>query len=117
MKINADEIRANIEQVRQLLQEEKDISPALRAAMKMQPLVVTILLNRVGLNSRNSSKPPSSDPNRDKSKSNKGGKRKNPGGQKGRQGRSLEPVADPDEVIVLKVDFENLPPGKYKPHG
>lgn len=64
MRINADEIRSAVEQVRRLLREEATLSPTLRAALEML-LVVTILLDRVGLNSRNSrnsSKRPSNDP-------------------------------------------------------
>ncbi|MBF0176372.1 MAG: hypothetical protein HQL63_05930, partial [Magnetococcales bacterium] len=59
MRLNADEIRSTVDQVRRLLQEETTISPTLRATLEMLLVVVTILLNRVGLNSRNSSKPPS----------------------------------------------------------
>ncbi|MBF0415584.1 MAG: IS66 family transposase [Magnetococcales bacterium] len=112
MRINADEIRSNVDQVRRLLQEETKLSPALRAAMEMLLLVVTILLNRVGLNSRNSSKPPSDDQNRKKHpRSNSGNK---PGGQKGHRGSNLEPVGDPDEIVILKMDQSTLPQGDYR---
>ena len=57
-------------------------------------------------NSRNSSKPPSSDrnnPNKpDKKKRKSGGKRK-PGGQKGRRGKTLKQVADPDKVLTHRL--------------
>ncbi|MEZ5329360.1 MAG: IS66 family transposase [Verrucomicrobiales bacterium] len=59
-------------------------------------------------NSRNSSKPPSSDrhnPNKPKKPRGKKGKRKRkPGGQKGRTGKTLKQVADPDHVEDHKLD-------------
>lgn len=115
MKINADEIRSTVEQVRRLLQEEATISPALRAALEMLLLVVTILLNRIGLNSRNSSKPPSGDPNRKKKTSEGNGNK--PGGQKGHRGTNLKPVSDPDEIVILQVDPATLPQGVYREDG
>ncbi|MBF0096814.1 MAG: IS66 family transposase [Magnetococcales bacterium] len=115
MRINADEIRSNIDQVRRLLQEETAISPALRSMMEMLLLVVTLLLNRVGLNSSNSSTRPSDDPNRKKTPRNGNGNK--PGGQKGHRGTNLEPVADPDEIVFLKVDTTALPTGVYKEDG
>jgi transposase len=49
-----------------LLAQEKDISPAMNAAIKMLLLVIKLMVNRLGLNSSNSSKPPSSELNRNK---------------------------------------------------
>jgi len=115
LRINADEIRSTVEQVRRLLHEETTISPTLRAALEMLLLVVTILLNRIGVNSRNSSKPPSDDPNRLKPPHNSTGNK--PGGQKGHRGSNLEPVANPDEVVILKVDPATLPEGRYREDG
>ena len=115
MKINADEIRSTVEQVRRLLQEDAAISPALRAAMEMLLLVVTLLLNRLGLNSSNSSTRPSDDPNRKKTPRTSNGNK--PGGQKGHRGTNLEPVADPDEIVFLKVNTTALPEGVYREDG
>ena len=115
MKINADEIHSTVDQVRRLLQEDAAVSPALRAAMDMLLLVVTILLNRLGLNSSNSSTRPSDDPNRKKTSRTSNGNK--PGGQKGHRGTNLEPVADPDEIVVLKVDTTTLPEGVYREGG
>ena len=60
------------------------------------------LERRLGLNSENSSKPPSSDglnkrPHRTKSLRSKG--KRTTGGQKGHQGQTLEQVLQPDKVI------------------
>jgi transposase len=115
VRINADEIRSTVDQVRRLIQEETTISPTLRVTLEMLLLVVTILLNRIGLNSRNSSQSPSDDPNRKKTPRTGNGNK--PGGQKGHPGSNLEPVADPDEIVTLKVDTSTLPQGVYREDG
>jgi transposase len=74
-------------------------------------LIVTLMADRLNLNSRNSSKPPSSDPNREKKPRKKGDRK--PGGQNGHTGRTLKKVDDPDKVEVLKVDRTKLPKGQY----
>ena len=62
---------------------------------------VAELERRLGLNSSNSGKPPSSDglskPPRTSSLRERSGKK--PGGQKGHKGETLRQVADPDEVV------------------
>ncbi|MES0447936.1 MAG: IS66 family transposase, partial [Desulfobacterales bacterium] len=63
----------------------------------------------------NSSKPPSSDPNRKKKTKSKTGKK--PGGQKGHVGTTLKKVDDPDKVKLIKVDRSKLPPGRYRQVG
>jgi transposase len=63
------------------------------------------------LTSRNSSKPPSNDPNR--KKKNKIDTAKRPGGQPGREGVNLQPSKDPDRIIDIKVDKRKLPRGDY----
>jgi len=73
-------------------------------------LIVTLLVNRLGLDSSNSSKPPSTDPNRKRKDKRK--HQKKPGGQHGRIGVTLEKVKDPDEIKVLKLDKRTLPRGK-----
>ena len=77
-------------------------------------LLVTLLVNRLGLNSRNSSKPPSSDFGQNKkSPSDKEhhGKGRKPGGQPGRQGKTLKPVDQPDEIIPIEMDRHTLAAG------
>jgi transposase len=109
--INLEE---SIQEVEDLLKKEK-VSPAMKSSIKVILLLVKILVNRLGLNSKNSSKPPSTDPNREK-KSKKATGRK-PGGQKGRKGVTLHPVEDPDEVKEIPVDRSKLPEGKYESVG
>jgi transposase len=64
LKIDDIEVDSAIEHVKQLLETEPNLSPALKSALEVILLLVSILLDRVTLNSKNSSKPPSSDPNR-----------------------------------------------------
>lgn len=106
MKIENIEVEQTLEKVKKQIEEEKNLSPALRASLELLLTLVTLLLNRLGLNSRNSSKPPSSDPNRKKKRNNGNN---NPGAQKGHTGNHLELVDDPDHVESLKVDRATLP--------
>lgn len=106
MKIENLEVEQTLEKVKKQIEEEKNLSPALRASLELLLTLVTLLLNRLGLNSRNSSKPPSSDPNRKKKRNNGNN---NPGAQKGHTGNHLELVDDPDHVESLKVDRATLP--------
>ena len=102
-------VENTVNEVKALLAREQGLSPALRATLETLLLLVSILVNRLTLNSKNSSKPPSADPNRTK-QSRKQGARK-PGGQAGHPGRHLAMADDPDEVRVLKVDRRTLPRG------
>jgi transposase len=106
MMIDNIPVEKTLERVKQQIEEEKNLSPALRASLELLLSLVKLLLNRLGLNSRNSSKSPSSDPNRKKKRHNGNNK---PGGQKGHTGNHLELVDDPDHVESLKVDRATLP--------
>ena len=110
MKIEDIDVDSSINSVKELLRKEKDLSPALRSALEVLLVLVALLLNRITLNSKNSSKPPSTDPNRKKSSKKGKGDRK-PGGQKGHNGTTLEPVDDPDNVSEILVDRRTLPKG------
>ncbi|GBE09639.1 hypothetical protein BMS3Abin12_00187 [bacterium BMS3Abin12] len=68
------------------------------------------LLNRATLNSRNSSKPPSADPNREKSPRLKA--IVSPAAGKKGNGTTLQKVEAPDEVKVLEIDRRTLPNGR-----
>ena len=93
MKIEQIDVGATIEEATSILENESDISPALRNVFKLLIILVKILADRNTLNSRNSSKPPSSDPNRKKKK--KANSKRKPGGQKGHTGKTLCKVDDP----------------------
>jgi len=115
MVIENIDIEATIEKARQLVDEDKELSASSKSIIEILILVITLLANRLNLNSTNSSKPPSSDPNREKKpKSNKG---KKPGGQKGHVGTTLKKVDDPDKIEPIKVDRSKLPAGRYRQVG
>ena len=60
------DINKTVQEVEALLEESNDLPPALEASINMLMLVVKLLVDRSGLNSKKSSKSPSSDPNREK---------------------------------------------------
>ncbi len=90
---------------------DKSLSPSLISMIKVLIVVVKLLTHRTGLNSRNSSKLPSSDLNRLKPSRKKTGKK--PGGQKGHTGATLIKIDDPDEVERIEVDRRTLPKGHH----
>jgi transposase len=111
VKLDSIDVDAALRKVERLLEQERDLSPALKSAVELLLVIVALLANRLNLNSRNSSKPPSSDPNRKRKPKSKGNNR--PGGQNGHLGTTLKPVDDPDEIEVLKIDTTTLPQGQY----
>lgn len=112
MTIENIDIDVTLQKVGKLLSEEKGLSPAMRSMVELLVLLITLLVGRLNRNSRNSSKPPSSDPNRQRESKAKGERKA--GGQKGREGVTLEKVENPDKVEVIKVDRRKLPRGEYK---
>ena len=112
MTIENIDVDATLQKVEKLLSEEKGLSPAVRSMIELLVLLITLLVGRLNRNSRNSSKPPSSDPNRKRESKAKGERKA--GGQKGRDGVTLKKVDNPDEVEVIKVDRRKYPRSKYK---
>jgi len=111
MTINNIDIEAAIASAQKLVREDKQLSASTRSIVEILILIISLLTNRLNLNSTNSSKPPSSDPNRGKRPKAKTGRK--PGGQKGRIGTTLQKIDDPDEVVEIKIDRRKLPPGRY----
>lgn len=111
MTIGKVDVTATLKKVEDLLAKDKTLSDSTRSLLEVLVLIITLMAERLNLNSRNSSKPPSSDPNREKKPRKKGDRK--PGGQNGHTGRTLEKVDDPDKVEVLKVDRAKLPKGQY----
>lgn len=111
MKIDGIDVTATIEDAKAKIDQEPNLSPALKATLDLLLLLVTLLLNRHTLNSKNSSTPPSADPNRKKDgKDGKDGtNNRKPGGQPGRNGTTLKPVDEPDAVTPLRVNRRSLP--------
>ncbi|MDD4073405.1 MAG: transposase, partial [Desulfobacterales bacterium] len=112
MKIENIDIEATIEKAHNLVREDKHLSAASKSMFEILILIITLLANRLNLNSSNSSKPPSSDPSRKKQPKNK-----KAGGQKGHIGTTLEKVENPDKIDVIKIDRSSLPPGQYRQVG
>ncbi len=106
-----DNLDNTIADVYALLKSDPSVSPALRALIKLLIGFIQALAASKSLNSRNSSKPPSSDPNREKSGQTKNNKRK-PGGQPGHSGKTLTLTDSPDEICPIEIDRYSLPKGR-----
>jgi len=116
VKLDGIDIDGTLKELESTLASEKDLSPALRSMIGVLILMVKLLTNRMGLNSTNSSKPPSSDPNRIKNSKKKSGRKA--GGQKGHIGKTLRQIEEPDEVEIISIDRRSLPKGhQYKDIG
>ena len=116
MTVDGIDVEATVKKLQELLAKEQNISPALSATLETLLVVVQLLANRLNLNSRNSSKPPSSDKSRTREKRHGENKRK-AGGQSGSVGTTLRQVDDPDEIETLTIDQSALPPGEYREAG
>ncbi len=82
MTIDNINVEETVQKVADLIATEKGLSPALKGSLEVLLLLVSLLLNRLGLNSKNSSKPPSADPFRKKENRS--------------QQKSVNPVANQD---------------------
>lgn len=98
-----------------------DIILALQQQVQILTQRVTQLEQQINKNSRNSSKPPSSDGlKKPKPKSLRKRSGKKCGGQKGHKGHNLQKVEEPDYIIPLSVtscscraDLSNVPVSRY----
>jgi len=110
MKIENINVTDTIEKAREMLKNTKNVPAEFVAVFSILLTVLEILLSKLGTNSKNSSLPPSQDPNRAKtSQANKTNKK--PGGQVGRVGKTLVPFETPDEIIEVRIDRTKLPSG------
>ena len=112
MTLNNINVEETVQQVANLLAIEKGLSPVLKGSLEMLLLLVSPLLNRLGLNSTNSRKPSSTDPFRKKQPRLASGRK--PGGQPGHVGVTLQQVADPVIVREIAIDRSLLPAGLYR---
>ena len=108
------DVDATLKTVQQLLAEEAHLSPALRSILEVMIVLVKLMANRLSLNSRNSSQPPSTDRFAKGDKPDKESSGKKSGGQSGRVGTTLKKIDDPDEIKTLTVDRSTLPPDDYR---
>ena len=109
------DIQKSIDSIRAQLEADNTITPTLRASIELLIMVVSLLCNRLGLNSQNSHKSPAADPNRAKKTRACAGRK--PGAQPGHVGKCLQPFNDPDEIEVLSIDRRTLPDGRYQSDG
>ena len=114
MTIENIDVEATIKKAQRLILEDKELSTGAKSMLEILILLISLLANRLNLNSTNSSKPPSSDQNRRKQQKPKTAKK--PGGQKGHVGTTLTKVDDPDNIEVIKIDRRTIPPGQYRQH-
>lgn len=117
MKIENIDINKTIENAKNQIAADKSLTPALRSTFELLILVINLMSSRFQINSTNSSKPPSQDPNRPrKTRLDKGLKRdkKKQGGQVGHTGSTLEKVKNPNEVEEILINRKTIPPGTYK---
>jgi len=111
-KINVTVALANVEKT---LREDKSISPQIRAMMDLLVVIINLLLGKLGLDSANSSTPPSQDPHRKRGSNRKAkGIKRKPGGQNGHEGSTLQWQENPDQIETLEVDRRTIPPGQYR---
>lgn len=92
------------------LADDTSLSASTRSLMNMLIVIVELLMAKFGANSKNSSVPPSQDPNGDKKKRISAGRK--PGGQVGHKGSTLTQTEEPDEIVDVKIDPTTLPSGR-----
>jgi len=107
MKLDQVSVTDAMNNAKAALAEDKTIATATKLTMELLITITDALISRLHLNSSNSSKPPSTDPNRKKKTRNKSNKPK--GGQNGHNGTTLKPIEDPDEIVELTIDKKQLP--------
>ena len=70
MKVDNIDVNETLEKAKEALANDKKISSATKAIVELLLVIIKILMDKLNINSSNSSQPPSSDPNRLKKKKN-----------------------------------------------
>jgi transposase len=110
-------VARTIERTKAGLASEVNLSSEFKETVSELLDVVVLLSNRLNLNSSNSSKSPSQDPNRSKQSRTAKGRKRKPGGQKGHVGNYLKQVPTPTSVKDILIDRRSLPKGNYESFG
>jgi len=111
------EISSLVEESRKSLDREKNLSSSFKENFNKVLEVIEALTNYLGINSSNSSIPPSQDPNRPRKVTKAKGLKRKQGGQKGHKGSCLLQVKNPTVVEEIQIDRESLPLGNYSSNG
>lgn len=116
MTLNNINVEVFIADTLKRIESDPEISPSLKATIQTLIMLIQLLLERFGKNSRNSSVPPAMDPNRTKQLRN-GNSCRPRGGQFGHVGTTLTKVDNPDEVIIIKASTKDMPEGIWRIKG
>ena len=120
MTIGNINIEETIKNILTDVNRDKTLSPGPIQSINLLIIVINLLIQRMGLNSNNSSMPPSSELGSKRRKRQARIKKKRfdklPGGQEGHEGSTLEQFDDPDETIELSIARRELPAGKKYIH-
>jgi transposase len=101
------DVSACIASAKEHLASDSSLSQSTKSLVSLLIVIIELLTSRFGANSKNSSVPPSQDPNGEKKKRVSSGRK--PGGQLGRTGSTLSQVEEPDEIVDVKIDPTSLP--------
>jgi transposase len=107
-------VAALIEKSRKCIEEDLSVSSTIKEVVSELVNTVVVLSNRLGINSSNSSTPPSQDPNRTRKPITARGRKRKPGGQKGHKGNYLKPSENPTSVEEILIDQKSIPLGIYE---
>jgi len=115
MTVDKINVSLAIDNAKKLLKDEKEIPSSVKISLELMITIISLLVDRLNLNSSNSSIPPSKNPigkQIRKTRKDKGVKRK-PGAQKGHQGTTLKKIENPDSIETIKIDKRTIPAGNY----
>ena len=105
MGINSEQLQQlSRDELIDIIQTQADLLAAQAAQIAQLQLQVQALTDQLNKNSRNSSKPPSSDGFKKQPKSQRKKGHKRNGGQPGHVGETLEMVAEPDVIEAHALD-------------
>ena|SRR3989339_23568 len=113
MVVENIDVTHTLEKAKRILDEEKDLSPAVKSIFEVLILLITLMANRLGRNSKNSSLPPSQDPNRARKNKVAGEiQKRKQGGQENHEGCTLEKSKTPDTIEEIVIDLRTIPAGR-----
>ena len=107
--LKAIDVSGSLASAKEHLSSNATMDQSTKSIMGLLITIIELLVARFGANSKNSSVPPSQDPNAETKKRPSTGNK--PGGQAGRTGKNLSQVENPDEIVEVKIDPKQLPAG------